>query len=172
MNNGSGNIFKEWILPIFAALVIAVFINKTLFFKSKIPSTSMHPTIQKGDHIFVTRVYNTEKLKRSDIVLFNSKELGILLVKRLIGLPGDKVEIKEGGQLFINDIRYDEPYVIQKDGKTGSFQVPEDSFLFLGDNRADSYDSRYWNEPYISKEAIVGKAWVVVYPFNRINLLK
>lgn len=172
MKDNSSNFFKEWVLPILAALVIAVVINKTLFFKSKIPTTSMHPTIKKGDHIFVTRVYNTEKLKRGDIVLFNSKELDMLLVKRLIGMPGDKIEIKEGGVLYINGVKTDEPYVVRKDNKTASFTVSDNSFLFLGDNRIDSFDSRYWKMPYISKKDIVGKAWMVIFPFDRINILK
>lgn len=172
MEEGSNNLLKDWVLPILAALVIAIVINKTLFFKSKIPTASMHPTIQKGDQVFVTRVYNKDKLHRGDIVLFNSKELNLLLVKRLIGLPGDTVEIKQGGVVYINGTMIDEPYVINKDNKTGTFKVPENSFLFLGDNRADSFDSRYWKNPYIEKKDIVGRAWIIIYPFNRIKFLK
>jgi len=172
MESKSSYIFKEWIIPIAIAFAIALFINKILFFKSKIPTTSMDPTIKKGDHIFVTRIYNKDNLKRGEIVLFNSHELDILLVKRLMGLPGDKVEIKEGGLLYINDIKIDEPYVIRKDNKTASFKVPDDSYLFFGDNRIDSYDSRYWKNPYISKKDIVGRAWAIIYPFDRIKLLK
>ncbi|WP_054876393.1 signal peptidase I [Oxobacter pfennigii] len=171
MNDTVKKFFKEWIYPIILALVIAVLINKFLFFKSKIPSSSMHPAIMEGDHIFVTRVYNKGKLQRGDIVLFNSKELNMLLVKRLIGLPGDKIVIDEEGLLHINGEKIDEPYVVRKDNTPGNFEVPEDCYLFLGDNRAESLDSRFWKMPYISEKDIVGKAWIIVYPFNRIQTL-
>jgi len=172
MTKGTNSFLKEWVLPIVSAIAIAVIVNKTLFFTSEIPTDSMHPTIKVGDKIIVTRVYNKEGLKRGDIVLFNSKELNMLLVKRLIGLPGDTVEIKNDGSLYINGTKVDEPYVVKKDNKTGTFKVPEDSFLFLGDNRVDSYDSRYWKMPYISKKDIVGKAQFTIYPFDRIRMLK
>ena len=74
MDKSSNSFFKEWVIPIVSAIAIAFIINKTLFFTSEIPTTSMHPTIKVGDRIIVTRVYNREALKRGDIVLFNSKE--------------------------------------------------------------------------------------------------
>jgi len=172
MNESLRNFIKEWVLPLIGAFVAAVIINNTLFFMARIPSSSMVPTIKKGDRIFVTKVYNTNNLKRGDIVLFKSEELGEVLVKRLIGLPGETVEIDSEGNVYINGNKLDEPYVKRTSDKTGTFKVPEDSFLFLGDNRADSLDSRYWDMPYISKKYIMGKARAIIYPFNRIRLLK
>ena len=78
------------------ALVLAFLINKFLIFKVKIPSESMVPTLNVGDRLFVTRIYNPEKLKRGDIVVFHSDEKNEDMIKRLIGLPGDKVVIKDG----------------------------------------------------------------------------
>src|SRR3712207_219716 len=86
---------KEWILPIAIAFVLAMIIHKTWFYLIKIPSGSMRPTIMEGDKILVTRVHNTDKLKRGDIIVFHSDELELDLIKRLIGLPGDRIEIKE-----------------------------------------------------------------------------
>jgi signal peptidase I len=175
MENEVKGIVREWILPLISAVVIALLINKFLFFLARIPSTSMHPTLKVEDRIFVTRIYNKNNLKRGDIVLFNSKELGSILVKRLIGLPGESVEVKVEGEdiaVYINGTKLDEPYVSSISKKGGSFQVPEDSYLFLGDNRRDSLDSRYWKSPYIYKGDIIGKAWAILFPFSRISMLK
>ncbi|MEW8956647.1 signal peptidase I [Clostridium sp.] len=174
----SGSLVKDWIIPIAAAVIISILINKFLLFKVYIPSESMYPTLTEGDHLFVTKIYNYSKIERGDILVFDFKE-GInngekeeLLIKRVIGLPGDNVEIKDGGKVFINGEELNEPYVENPSNQTGSFTVPSGKYLFLGDNRANSYDSRSWRNPYIDEEDIKGKAQVRVYPFNRLGFLK
>lgn len=163
---------KEWLIPIAIALVIALLINKFLIFKIVVPTESMVPTIMPGDRIMSLRVHNPANLKRGNIVVFNSKELKMTLVKRLIGLPGDTVELKEGGVLYINGNKVAEPYVVNKDTKTGSFKVPAGHYLFFGDNRPVSEDARYWQQPYISGDDILGRAVFTIYPFNRAGKLK
>lgn len=79
------NFSKDWLLPIFAAIILATLINKFVFFNITVPSGSMYPTIKIGDKITVTKVYNKSKLKRGDIIVFYSYELKMRLVKRLIG---------------------------------------------------------------------------------------
>jgi signal peptidase I len=165
-------LLKEWIYPIGTALIIAFLINKFLLFKIYVPSESMLPTIMIGDQIFVTKSYNKDNIKRGDIMVFYSEERGELLIKRVIGLPGEKVEIKGDGSVFINGNVLEEPYVVHKDNKTASFNVPEGHYLFLGDNRANSLDARYWKNPYISKDAIKGKARITVFPFKRFGWIK
>ena len=163
---------KEWAIPIISAIIIALAVNKFVFFNIVVPTGSMIPTIMPGDRILVTRVYNTEKLKRGDIIVFHSNELHEDLIKRLIGLPGDIVQRKSDGSVYVNDKKIDEKYVTNDGGPTGVFVVPKDCFLFLGDNRANSYDSRYWKQPFISKKSIMGKARFIIFPFNRIGVLK
>lgn len=163
---------RDWILPIFTAIILALLINKFLFFKIKVPTASMFPTINIGDNIYVTKIYNYKNIKRGDIIVFDSKELGIPLVKRVIGLPGETVEIKTDGTVWINNAQTSEPYVKNNGGKIGSYKVPEGEYLFLGDNRSDSLDGRYWKNSYISNKDIIGKAQVIVYPFNRLGFLK
>lgn len=170
--SSNGNIFVDWILPLIAAVVIAVIVNKTLFFLVEVPTGSMFPTIKQGDRLLVTKVYNPGNLKRGNIVVFKSEELGMTLVKRLIALPGDVVDIKDDGTVIINGQQIDEPYVIQQGYKSAHFDVPEGCYLFLGDNRRDSSDARYWEMPYIQGSAIMGKAQFVIYPLNRIGILK
>lgn len=165
------SIIYDWILPILAAIVIAYLINTFLLFKVYIPSESMKPTLNEGDQLFVTKVYNRNKIKHGDVLVFYSHELQDLLIKRVIGLPGDKVEVKDG-DVYVNGDKLDETYVKHPSKKPGSFVVPEGKFLFMGDNRANSNDSRYWKDPYIDGKDIRGKAQIKVYPFNKMGLIK
>ena len=96
-----GNFFTEWVIPIAIALVLALLIKQFLIFKVYIPSGSMIPTLNEGDQLFVTRVYNLDNLKRGDILVFDSDELDDVLIKRLIGLPGDKIKIVSG-TVYVN----------------------------------------------------------------------
>ena len=166
-------IFKDWILPIIAAIIIAFIINKLIFFNVTVPTGSMLPTINLGDKILVTRVHNKHNLKHGDVVVFHSDELNEDLIKRLIGLPNDEVEIKEDGSLYVNKEKINESYVIYPGGKAGQkFKVPEDSYFFMGDNRANSLDARYWENHYIPKKDIMGKARIIISPFSRFGKLK
>ena len=94
----------------------------------------------------------------------------MLLIKRLIGLPGDKVELKNG-MLYVNGELIEEPYVKNNMDYTGEYTVPEDHLFFLGDNRATSRDARYWENPYISEDEVIGRAGLRIYPFNTIGFL-
>ena len=166
-------IFRDWVVPIIAAIIIAFIINKLIFFNVTVPTGSMLPTINLGDKILVTRVHNKDNLKHGDVVVFHSNELEEDLIKRLIGLPNDEVEIKEDGSLYVNKEKVNESYVVYPGGKAGvTFKVPEDSFFFMGDNRANSLDARYWEDPYISKKDIMGKARIIISPFSRWGKLK
>lgn len=163
---------RDWIIPIVISIILAFLINKFLIFKACIPSESMVPTINKHDRLFVSRIYNYDNIKRGDILVFYSNEFQQLFIKRVIGLPGDKVEIFKG-IVEINGEIINEDYVKNNDfNYTGSFTVPYESYLFLGDNRSNSKDSRFWRNPYINKKDIKGKAWIRVYPyknFGKIN---
>ena len=165
-------IFKDWIVPIIAAIIIAFMINKFVFFNVIVPTGSMIPTINLKDKILVTRVHNKNNLKNGDVVVFHSDELEEDLIKRLIGKPNDEVEVREDGSLYVNQIKTDESYVVYPGGKTGKFKVPEDSYFFMGDNRANSLDARYWQQPFISEKDIMGKARIIISPFSRFGKLK
>ena len=165
-------IFKDWVLPIIAAIIIAFMINKLIFFNVTVPTGSMLPTINLKDKILVTRVHNKANLKNGDIVVFHSDELDEDLIKRLIGLPNDEVDIREDGSVYVNNVKVDESYVMYPGGKIGKFKVPKDSYFFMGDNRANSSDARYWVQPFIPKKDIMGKARIIISPFSRFGKLK
>lgn len=157
---------KEWVLCIGVALILAILINKFLIFKVYIPSGSMIPTLNVGDQLFATRIYNYDNIKRGDILVFKSDELNDTLIKRVIGLPGDKVVI-ENGVVSVNGKVLKEDYVKNVDTTfDGTYDVPEGKYFFLGDNRRDSYDSRKWDNPYIDQDDIEAKARLKVYPFS------
>lgn len=169
--NKKNGFFYEWGIPVIVAVVLAVLINKFIVFKVYIPSESMVPTLNVDDRLFVTRVYNEEKFERGDILVFESEELGEKLIKRLIGLPGDKIVI-ENGQVSVNGEKLIEPYIGNEDRFNGEYEVPEGKYFFLGDNRLWSKDSRYWNDPYIDGKDIIGKAQIKVYPFSEIGRIE
>ncbi len=152
------------------AIAVALLIKQYLFLSVYVPSTSMVPTINKWDKLIVTRIYNTENIERGNIIVFNSDELEKRLVKRVIGLPGDHIVIHDG-IININGTDIKEDYVKNNEKYDGVFDVPKDKFFFLGDNRANSCDARRWNNPYIDKEDIQGKAKFRFYPFDNLGFL-
>lgn len=165
------NFFKEWIVPIFTALVIAFLVNKFLVYNVYIPSESMVPTLNVGDKLFVTKIYNLDKINHGDIIVFYSDELQETVIKRVIGLPGDHIEIKNG-IVNVNGEKLTEDYVKNNEEYNGVFNVPEGKYFFLGDNRARSNDARRWINPYIDGKDIKGKAQIKVWPFKdfgRVN---
>ncbi|WP_026883638.1 signal peptidase I [Clostridium akagii] len=168
----SKKIIVDYLIPILIAVVLAILINKFLFFKILVPSPSMSPTIKDNDQIIVTRVYNRNNLKRGDIIVFNSKELKMELIKRLIGLPNDSIEVTTNGVVYVNGKKINQSYVVYNGGKSGVYKVPAGHYFFLGDNRINSLDSRYWKNPYIDGSDINGKAKITIYPFNRLGFLK
>lgn len=139
-------------LVIFLLLTL-IFLS--VFFTAKVPTGSMLNTIQLNDILLVQKKFFHPTIKRGDICVFKKTGEDFLLVKRVVGLPGEKVEMKDG-VVYINDKKLDEPYVSSKCDTNQVFYVPENSYLFLGDNRANSSDARYWSNPYVDKKYIKG----------------
>jgi signal peptidase I len=152
----------EWVAYLGCAFLLALFINKFIILNAHIPSGSMEKTIMTGDNLFVYRLsYLFKKPKRYDVIVFkypdNEK---IYYIKRVMGLPGEKLEIKNG-EVFINDSSQalDDSFVFNKSKENyGPYQIPEDSYFLLGDNRNNSQDSRFWHDKFVSPDEIIGKA--------------
>ncbi|MDW5300476.1 MAG: signal peptidase I [Sedimentibacter sp.] len=161
---------KEWVVPVVIALVIVLFLNKFVFILVTVPTGSMEDTIIPGDRLYVNELFDIKEAKRGDIIVFKSDEIdNKRLVKRLIGLPGETVEVNADGDVYINGEKLDEPYVVKSEGDAKIFNVPEHSYFFLGDNRPISYDARYWENPYIDESKIIGKVIFRFFPFNRVG---
>lgn len=169
--------FKAWVLPIILSLMFVRFLNTFVFIVAYIPSASMRDTLIEGDKVLCINPFFIEKLERGDIVVFTPKDDDAkragsdgYWIKRIIGVPGDKVRI-EAGKVYINGELQDESYVTYNEDYTGSFVIQEGKYLVLGDNRADSFDGRKWTNPYIDKSQIKFKAILKLYPFNKITKL-
>ncbi|GAA0181330.1 signal peptidase I [Clostridium sediminicola] len=165
---------KDWIIPILFVVIVGHLIRSFVCFTVQVPTPSMDPTIKPGDRIFVTKIYNTNKLKRGDIIFFKSDERQNELIKRLIGLPGEEILIDRSGTIYVNGELLNESYVVYPEIVTPEkeairFKVPEGNYLFLGDNRANSRDSRYWDNPYIEESKLLGKARFILFPFKRFG---
>ena len=137
----------------------------------------MQPVLNNGDVVLVDRIiYDASSPKRNDVIVFKPKgnENAGFYVKRVIGLPGDKVQIIDG-KVYINDSEtpLDEPYLPETpEGDYGPYYVPEDSYFMLGDNRNWSKDSRFWQNTYVKKEKVLAKAIFRYYPFNKIGVIE
>lgn len=164
----------DWIMVVVIAVAIALFINHFIITNAYIPSTSMESTIMKGDKVIGLRTaYWFSSPKRGDIVIFLFPDDETkTYIKRVIGEPGDKVEIRDG-LVYINDSEEPlvEPYVNgEPTGDYGPYEVPEGCYFMLGDNRNVSADSRLWQNPYVKKEKIQAKAIFRYYPkFKKLN---
>ena len=167
----------SWIVTLVIAVVAAMVIKNYVIINANIPSGSMENTILPGDDIFGFRLaYTFSEPERGDIVIFNAPDApSEKYIKRVIGLPGETVTI-ENAQVYINGEPLEENYLKDEEWVNNAgpyeFQVPENSYLMLGDNRNGSSDARVWNNTYVTKDAIVGKAILRYYPFNRFGVVK
>ena len=158
-----------YVLTIVAA--VAVLVATLILPVLQIEGTSMEPTLSNGDIVLLTK---TPRFDRGQLCGFtwNNK----LLIKRVIGLPGDWIEIDTDGTIYLNGEKLEEPYVQRKAfGECDlefPFQVPQEQYFVVGDMRESSIDSRNSLIGCIPKDQIVGKVFFRVWPFDRIRILK
>ena len=164
-----GKEILSWLQIIVAAVVIAFVLNNFVIANSRIPTGSMENTIMTGDRVIGSRLsYRFEDPKRGDIAIFrfpdNEK---IYYVKRIIGLPGETVDIVDG-KVYINgsDEPLDEPYIREPmiPEAPMHFEVPENSYFMMGDNRNYSMDARRWENTYVKREKIIAKVLFRYFP--------
>ncbi len=156
----------EWIIVIEIAVILAVVLNMFLIVNAVIPSASMETTIMTGDRIFGNRLaYTNHDPQRGDIVIFKYPDDETqLFIKRLIGMPGETLEMIDG-VIYINGDPLDEPYLAAIPyGSYGPVTIPENAYFVMGDNRNNSADSRYWNQPFVYRDKILGKAVFCYFP--------
>ncbi len=130
---------------------------------SVIPSSSMEPTLRVGDITIGLRT-NVKAYKRGDIIVFQSDELGELLCKRIIGVGGDTIQFQDG-YVFLNGELLDESKYLDTEVETNcmqTFTVPEGTVFVMGDNRENSYDARYWTQPYIDISKITSISYITI----------
>lgn len=149
----------SWVLTLLFAVVAAKLINNYVIIKAEVPTGSMEHTIEVNDRVMgLQHAYLFSKPKRGDIVIFPYPDNPeVTYVKRIIGLPGETVEIKDGF-VYIDGTPIEEPYLKEEmTGEYGPYEVPEGCYFMLGDNRNLSADSRRWNNTYVKEEDIIAK---------------
>ncbi|MFZ4438272.1 MAG: signal peptidase I [Syntrophales bacterium] len=180
---------REYIEAILLAIVIAFFIRTFVIQAYKIPSGSMKPTLLIGDHILVSKFNYGIKLPliRSTLIPFGTPKRGDIIVfiypedrskdfiKRLVGLPGDTIEIRNKN-ILLNGLSWNDthgvhvdsliiPGSVQPRDNFGPVTVPEGSLFVMGDNRDESYDSRFWG--FVPMKDVLGKALVIYWSWNQ-----
>ncbi|MDY6854888.1 MAG: signal peptidase I [Thermodesulfobacteriota bacterium] len=185
------SVVREWIEAILIAVVLAFTIRAFVIQAFKIPSGSMKPTLKVGDHILVNKfIYGIaipfthkkilpfKKPQKGDIIVFicpvdRKKDY----IKRVVGIEGDKLEIVDK-KLYINGLLFDIPNAVNSDERIfpkntqprdnyGPMIIPEDSLFVMGDNRDESYDSRYWGLVHLKE--VKGKAFIIYWSWDKFK---
>jgi len=191
MSSNKKSVLRDWVESIIVAFCLAMVIRAFVVQAFKIPTGSMRMTLIEGDLILVNKFIYGAKVpftnwrlpalqepKRGDIIVFiYPEDKKKDFIKRLVGLPGDTIEIK-GGSVYVNGVPAPEKIFNQiyyynrgefgADGR--SIIVPQNSYFVLGDNSGTSKDSRYWG--FVPKEDLLGKAMVIYWPPNRIRVVR
>lgn len=175
-------LIKDLLLPCAVAVALALIIQASIAKPYEIPTESMVPTIQANDRIIANRViYRFRDIERGDVIVFDPTDSAkascgpvvadVPFVKRVVGLPGDRVEVKNGrtlvnGALFVAANAATPSYAI-------TFEpVPEGMLLVMGDNRNASCDSHLWKpSPFVPEENVIGQAEITYWPLGHIKLL-
>jgi signal peptidase I len=163
---------KSWVRTILEPLAVAIAlaaVARAAVHIYSIPSRSMAPTLEAGDQIVVTR-YLRSRPERGHVIVFRSPvQAGELIVKRVVGVPGDLVDSRLG-RVRVGGHTLPEPYVLRvaTTGAIPSQVIPADSYFVLGDNRDDSIDSRSWG--VVPRAAVVGRARMILWSSDALNV--
>jgi signal peptidase I len=181
----------EYAATAVVALVVAFLVQAYVVKPYRVPTPSMATTIQPGDRVLIDRLlFDSRSIGRSDIVVFEGPAAvgNQVLLKRVVGLPGDLLEVTDG-VLYVNGVPDDAGGVTNADGETPTtepaygqleehpewslhepYTVPDDHYFLLGDNRGDSFDSRFWGP--VPRSSIIGKAFAVYWPLTEVRTLE
>ena len=180
----------DWIVTLVGAVAIVLALKAWVVNPYRIPSSSMEPTLHcaraqgdngceagTSDRVLANRVaFHYREPRRGEIVVFKvprkaSVQCGVgdgeTFVKRLMGLPGDRITLRDG-RLLVNGRRVNEPYARLEEAETDSWTVPDGQYFMMGDNRANSCDSRAWGA--VDRDALVGPVFAIYWPPGRIDI--
>lgn len=176
------SIVREYAEAIVIAVVLALVIRMFIVEAFKIPSGSMIPTLLVGDHLLVSKfIYKFTEPKRGDIIVFEyPDDPSRNFIKRVIGVGGDTIEVRDK-VVYVNGQKQAEPYaqhvspevLSAKHSSRDNFGadrpivVPPNMYFMMGDNRDSSLDSRFWNNRFVDRRAIVGKALIIYWSWKR-----
>lgn len=175
-----GNIFKEiiiWVICIALSILAGYLVTEYAIEKTTVSGNSMNSTLEDGEVILINKLaYKLSTPKRFDVIVFmqKDKEHAYYNIKRIVGLPGEKVAIKDGC-VYINGDKISEKVIVEAINNPGlaseTITLKDDEYFVLGDNRNQSEDSRFANISMIKTDEIIGKAWLRLKPFGFIDKL-
>lgn len=159
---GGRSLLREILETILLALIIFAVLN-TLTGRFQVRGSSMRPTLQDGQYLVVNKLtYWLHPPERGDIIVFRPpNNLSEDYIKRIVGLPGEEVQIRSG-EVWIDGGLLEEPYIASPAGYSGSWTLGENEYFVLGDNRRNSNDSHTWGK--LPRDNIVGKVWLSYWP--------
>lgn len=167
-----------WAVEIAIVLVVSFVFVYFIGHRAAVVGPSMNPSLENGEEILVNRfTYKVTQPKANDVIVFlpNGNTKSHYYIKRVIGVPGDTLQIKNGA-VYVNGELFDEKVetaAIEEAGVAAEeITIGEDEYFVLGDNRNSSEDSRYANIGNVKKEHIIGKAWFRIAPFGKIGFIK
>ena len=164
-----------WILFIFCLVfLVTTYVGQ----RTRVEGHSLEPALSDGDNLIVDKIsYRFHDPERFDIIIFPYQwEPNTYYIKRIIGLPGETIQIDDEGNIYIDGEVLQEHYGLERIKNPGSAREPitlgEDEYFVLGDNRNNSEDSRFTQVGVIHRDDIVGRAWLRIYPFDRIGFIR
>lgn len=179
--NRVGSVMREllgWLFYILIIIGLTYLIITYVGQRTRVSGSSMETTLSDGDNLIVDKIsYRFQDPKRFDIVVFPYKyEENTYYIKRIIGIPGDTVQVKDGytyinGEQLASDI-YGAEVMIEAGTASEPVTLGEDEYFVLGDNRNHSLDSRDPSVGILKREDLIGKAWVRIYPFDKMGVIK
>ena len=179
--NRVGSVMWEllgWLFYILIIIGLTYLIITYVGQRTRVSGSSMETTLSDGDNLIVDKLsYRFQDPKRFDIVVFPYKyEENTYYIKRIIGLPGDTVQVKDGytyinGELLESDI-YGAEVMIEAGTASEPITLGEDEYFVLGDNRNHSLDSRDPSVGILKREDLIGRAWVRIYPFDKMGVIR
>ncbi|MDP9727962.1 signal peptidase I [Alicyclobacillus tolerans] len=163
----------DWIWPILVGVLVAWGIMHWVVSFAVVPTSSMYPTIPNPCYILVNHLATeTSPIHEGEVIVFKyPDDPSQIFVKRVIGLPGETVTI-HGGHVYIDNHELAEPYLhgLLTEGTFGPYHVPAGHYFVMGDNRQNSYDSRYWTPyKYVPRSYILGEADAVIWPLSKMK---
>ncbi len=173
MSNSLGEEVKDWVVSILVAVVLAFFIRYFIVELYLVDGPSMRPTLLNQERLVVNKfVYRFRAPERGEVLVFRyPQDQSRDFIKRVIAVPGDTIEIKDG-RVFVNQQLMNEPYILsQTRGDYPLSTVPEGHIFVMGDNRNNSEDSRFADVGFVPFNLIKGKAILVFWPFDHLKTL-
>lgn len=178
LENGKFKNILIWIFEIVVTLIFAALVAITMFQSVTMQESSMEPTLSVGDRFFMNKItYKISSPQRGDIIVFktNGEDDAALHIRRVIGLPGETIQIKDG-RILIDGETYKEgkdfPAISNPGLASSPVTLEAGEYFVLGDNRNNSEDSRYGDIGKVKKKYIVGKLWFTISPVKKIGFLK